>query len=55
MYLFKRSLSCGVENGLVGVREAAGGQEMMSQIRVGAVGGGARTDAGCRRNDAVMV
>lgn len=55
MYLFKRSLSCGVENGLVGVREAAGGQEMMSQIRVEAVEGESRTDARCRRNDVVMV
>lgn len=42
MYLFKRSLSRGVENGLVAVREAAGGPEMMSQIRVGAMGRGVK-------------
>lgn len=39
MYLFKRSLSCGVENGLEGVREAAEGREDVPD-QVVALGGG---------------
>lgn len=48
MYLFKRSLSCGRENGLEGLSETAGGQERkMGHIRVVAVGGGVGDRAEC--------
>lgn len=54
MYGCKRSLNCGVENGLEWVREAAGRQEM-GQIRAVAVRGESGMDAGCGWKGVTMV
>lgn len=54
MYLFKRSLSCGVENGLERVREAAGGQEDNGSGQGGGHEGKSETNAGCMWKDIMM-